>query len=285
MVTGDFLYAVVLVAIGLVLGVLLVLPIGGADVPIVISLLNAFTGLAVAASGLVLANVLLLIAGTLVGASGTILTMAMAKAMGRTVTGIVFGAFRAHVAGGPTGGASDRPVRTMSEGDVAILLDYAQRVVIVPGYGLAVAGAHHAAAELAEVLKGRGVDVVFGIHPVAGRMPGHMNVLLAEANVPYDALVEMDEVNPRFKTTDLVLVVGANDVVNPAAKTSPGSPIYGMPILTVADAQQVVFLKRSLNPGFAGIENELFYDPKVSIVLGDAKHTLTKLLSTVKANA
>ncbi|KQZ83266.1 NAD(P) transhydrogenase subunit beta [Microbacterium sp. Root166] len=284
-VTGDFLYAVVLVAIGLVLGVLLVLPIGGADVPIVISLLNAFTGLAVAASGLVLANVLLLIAGTLVGASGTILTMAMAKAMGRTVTGIVFGAFRAHVAGGPAGGASDRPVRTMSEGDVAILLDYAQRVVIVPGYGLAVAGAHHAAAELAEVLKGRGVDVVFGIHPVAGRMPGHMNVLLAEANVPYDALVEMDEVNPRFKTTDLVLVVGANDVVNPAAKTSPGSPIYGMPILTVADAQQVVFLKRSLNPGFAGIENELFYDPKVSIVLGDAKHTLTKLLSTVKSTA
>lgn len=284
-VTGDFLYAVVLVVIGLVLGVLLVLPIGGADVPIVISLLNAFTGLAVAASGLVLANVLLLIAGTLVGASGTILTMAMAKAMGRTVTGIVFGAFRAHVAGGPAGGASDRPVRTMSEGDVAILLDYAQRVVIVPGYGLAVAGAHHAAAELAEVLKGRGVDVVFGIHPVAGRMPGHMNVLLAEANVPYDALVEMDEVNPRFKTTDLVLVVGANDVVNPAAKTSPGSPIYGMPILTVADAQQVVFLKRSLNPGFAGIENELFYDPKVSIVLGDAKHTLTKLLSTVKSTA
>ena len=284
-VTGDFLYAVVLVAIGLVLGVLLVLPIGGADVPIVISLLNAFTGLAVAASGLVLANVLLLIAGTLVGASGTILTMAMAKAMGRTVTGIVFGAFRAHVAGGPAGGASDRPVRTMSEGDVAILLDYAQRVVIVPGYGLAVAGAHHAAAELAEVLKGRGVDVVFGIHPVAGRMPGHMNVLLAEANVPYDALVEMDEVNPRFKTTDLVLVVGANDVVNPAAKTSPGSPIYGMPILNVADAQQVVFLKRSLNPGFAGLENELFYDPKDSIVLGDAQHTLTKLLSTVKSAA
>ena len=283
--TGDSMFAYLLAAVGLILGVLLVLPIGGADVPIVISLLNAFTGLAVAASGLVLANVLLLIAGTLVGASGTILTMAMAKAMGRTVTGIVFGAFRALAAGGTGDGAGDRPVRTMDADDVAILLDYSQRVVIVPGYGLAVAGAHHAAAELAEVLQSRGVDVVFGIHPVAGRMPGHMNVLLAEANVPYESLVEMDEVNPRFKTTDLVLVVGANDVVNPAAKTSPGSPIYGMPILTVGDAQQVVFLKRSLNPGFAGIENELFYDPKVSIVLGDAKHTLTKLLSTVKMTA
>lgn len=284
-VTGSALWAFLLAAVGLALGVLLVLPIGGADVPIVISLLNAFTGLAVAASGLVLANVLLLIAGTLVGASGTILTIAMAKAMGRTVTGIVFGAFRAQVAGGAVGDAGDRPVRTMDADDVAILLDYAQRVVIVPGYGLAVAGAHHAAAELAELLTSRGVDVVFGIHPVAGRMPGHMNVLLAEANVPYESLVEMDEVNPRFKTTDLVLVVGANDVVNPAAKTSPGSPIYGMPILTVGDAQQVVFLKRSLNPGFAGIENELFYDPKVSIVLGDAKQTLTKILATVKTNA
>jgi NAD(P) transhydrogenase subunit beta len=283
--TGDTLFAFLLSAIGLVLGVLLVLPIGGADVPIVISLLNAFTGLAVAASGLVLANVLLLIAGTLVGASGTILTMAMAKAMGRTVTGIVFGAFRSHAAAIAGAGANDRPVRTMEADDVAILLDYAQRVVIVPGYGLAVAGAHHAAAELAEILSARGVDVVFGIHPVAGRMPGHMNVLLAEANVPYEALIEMDEVNPRFKTTDLVLVVGANDVVNPAAKTSPGSPIYGMPILTVGDAKQVVFLKRSLNPGFAGIENELFYDPKVSIVLGDAKATLTKILSTVKTSA
>lgn len=285
-VTGAPAFAYGLLAVGLVLGVLLVLPIGGADVPIVISLLNAFTGLAVAASGLVLGNVLLLIAGTLVGASGTILTMAMAKAMGRTVTGIVFGAFRTPASAGADGGAArDRPVRTMGTDDVAILLDYAQRVVIVPGYGLAVAGAHHAAAELAEVLRSRGVDVVFGIHPVAGRMPGHMNVLLAEANVPYDALVEMDDVNPRFKTTDLVLVVGANDVVNPAAKTSPGSPIYGMPILTVGDAQQIVFLKRSLNPGFAGIDNELFFDPKVSIVLGDAKATLTKLLSTVKTSA
>ncbi|HWI31043.1 MAG TPA: NAD(P)(+) transhydrogenase (Re/Si-specific) subunit beta [Microbacterium sp.] len=283
-VTGDILFAYALLAVGMLLGVLLVLPIGGADVPIVISLLNAFTGLAVAASGLVLGNVLLLIAGTLVGASGTILTMAMAKAMGRTVTGIVFGAFTA-VASTTHGAADDRPIRTMDADDVAILLEYAQTIVIVPGYGLAVAQAHHAAAELADLLREGGADVVFGIHPVAGRMPGHMNVLLAEANVPYEALVEMDEVNGRFKATDLVLVVGANDVVNPAAKTSPGSPIYGMPILEVADAKQIVFLKRSLNPGFAGIENELFYDPKVSIVLGDAKATLSKVLASVKSPA
>ena len=282
--TGEILFAYALLAVGMLLGVLLVLPIGGADVPIVISLLNAFTGLAVAASGLVLGNVLLLIAGTLVGASGTILTMAMAKAMGRTVTGIVFGAFTA-VASGAQGAADDRPIRTMDADDVAILLEYAQSIVIVPGYGLAVAQAHHAAAELAELLRDRGADVVFGIHPVAGRMPGHMNVLLAEANVPYEALVEMDEVNGRFKATDLVLVIGANDVVNPAAKTSPGSPIYGMPILEVADARQIVFLKRSLNPGFAGIENELFFDPKVAIVLGDAKATLSKVLAGVKAPA
>lgn len=283
-VTGDILFAYALLAVGMLLGVLLVMPIGGADVPIVISLLNAFTGLAVAASGLVLGNVLLLIAGTLVGASGTILTMAMAKAMGRTVTGIVFGAFTA-VASGTSAAADDRPIRTMDPDDVAILLEYAQTIVIVPGYGLAVAQAHHAAAELADLLRERGADVVFGIHPVAGRMPGHMNVLLAEANVPYESLVEMDEINGRFKATDLVLVIGANDVVNPAAKTSPGSPIYGMPILEVADARQIVFLKRSLNPGFAGIENELFYDPKVAIVLGDAKATLSKVLAGVKAPA
>jgi NAD(P) transhydrogenase subunit beta len=282
-VTGSLLYAAVLLGIGLVTGVLFVLPIGGADVPIVISLLNAFTGLAVAGSGVVLSNVLLLIAGTLVGASGTILTMSMATAMGRSVTGIVFGAFRPARKGGPDAGNADRPVRTVTPEDVAILLEYSSRIVIVPGYGLAVAQAHHAAAELAELLTARGADVVFGIHPVAGRMPGHMNVLLAEANVPYESLVEMDVVNTQFKSTDLVLVIGANDVVNPAAKSSPGSPIYGMPILNVAEAKQVVFLKRSLNPGFAGIENELFFDPKVSIALGDAKATLTQLLAAMKA--
>ena len=258
------------------------LPVGGADVPIVISLLNAFTGLAVAASGLVLGTCCCVVAGTLVGASGTILTMAMAAAMGRGVTGIMFGAFR----GGSTAGSttqSDRPVRSSTTEDVAMLLGYAQRVVIVPGYGLAVAQGQHTIAELATALEARGIEVVFGIHPVAGRMPGHMNVLLAEANVPYESLKELDEVNPEFKNTDVALVVGANDVVNPAAKTSPGSPIYGMPILEVGDAAQVVFLKRSMRPGFAGIENELLYDPKTTLLFGDAKDSLTKVLGAVKA--
>jgi NAD(P) transhydrogenase subunit beta len=275
-------WAIAVLLLGLVAGLLLVLPVGGADVPIVISLLNAFTGIAVAASGIVLGNVLLVVAGTLVGASGTILTQVMAAAMGRSVAGIMFGAFR----GGSTAGSttvSDRPVRSSSAEDVAVLLGYAQRVVIVPGYGLAVAQGQHTIAELATTLEARGVDVVFGIHPVAGRMPGHMNVLLAEANVPYESLRELDEVNPEFKNTDVVLVVGANDVVNPAAKTTAGSPIYGMPILEVGDAAQVVFLKRSMRPGFAGIENELLYDPKTTLLFGDAKDSLTKVLGAVKA--
>ncbi len=280
--SGSVWWAVVLLLLGLAAGLLLVLPVGGADVPIVISLLNAFTGIAVAASGIVLGNVLLVVAGTLVGASGTILTQVMAAAMGRSVVGIMFGAFR----GGSTAGSttlSERPVRSSSPDDVAVLLGYAQRVVIVPGYGLAVAQGQHAVAELATALEARGVDVVFGIHPVAGRMPGHMNVLLAEANVPYESLRELDEVNPEFKNTDVVLVVGANDVVNPAAKTTPGSPIYGMPILEVGDAAQVVFLKRSMRPGFAGIENELLYDQKTTLLFGDAKESLTRLLGAVKA--
>jgi NAD(P) transhydrogenase subunit beta len=274
--------AVLLGLAGLAVGVFLVLPVGGADVPIVISLLNAFTGLTVAAGGFVLGNTLLLVAGTLVGASGTILTRLMAAAMGRSVVGILFGALK----GGSTAGSttvSDRPVASVGPDDVAILLNYAQKVIIVPGYGLAVAQAQHTLRELAEVLEAKGIEVLYGIHPVAGRMPGHMNVLLAEANVPYEALKEMDEVNPEFKTTDVVLVVGANDVVNPAAKTSPGAPIYGMPILEVSDAQQVIFLKRSMRPGFAGIENELLYDPKTSLLFGDAKDSLTKVLSAVKA--
>jgi NAD(P) transhydrogenase subunit beta len=266
---------------GLTVGMFLVLPVGGADVPIVISLLNAFTGLTVAAGGFVLGNTLLLVAGTLVGASGTILTRLMAAAMGRSVAGILFGALK----GGSTAGStavSDRPVKSVSPDDVAILLNYAQKVIVVPGYGLAVAQAQHTIRELAAVLEDRGVEVLYGIHPVAGRMPGHMNVLLAEANVPYEALKEMDEVNPEFKTTDVVLVVGANDVVNPAAKTTPGAPIYGMPILEVSEAQQVIFLKRSMRPGFAGIENELLYDPKTSLLFGDAKDSLTKVLGAVK---
>ncbi|WP_284987444.1 NAD(P)(+) transhydrogenase (Re/Si-specific) subunit beta [Arthrobacter sp. fls2-241-R2A-172] len=275
-------WAVVLLVLGLGAGVLLVLPVGGADVPIVISFLNAFTGLAVAASGLVLGNVLLVVAGTLVGASGTILTRAMASAMGRSVAGIMFGAFK----GGSTAGSttvSERPVRSSSAEDIAVLLGYAQRVIIVPGYGLAVAQGQHTAAELALALEARGIDVDFAIHPVAGRMPGHMNVLLAEANVPYESLKEMSDINSEFKTTDVALVVGANDVVNPAAKTTAGSPIYGMPILEVADARQVVFLKRSMRPGFAGVENELLYEPQTTLLFGDAKDSLTKVLGAVKA--
>jgi NAD(P) transhydrogenase subunit beta len=280
--TGSLPLAVLLLVLGLAAGILLVLPVGGADVPIVISLLNAFTGLAVAASGLVLGNVLLVVAGTLVGASGTILTRAMAAAMGRSVAGILFGAFR----GGSTAGStavSERPVRSSSAEDVAVLLGYAQRVIIVPGYGLAVAQGQHTAAELALALESRGIEVDFAIHPVAGRMPGHMNVLLAEANVPYESLKEMGEINPEFKTADVALVVGANDVVNPAAKTSSGSPIYGMPILEVADARQVVFLKRSMRPGFAGIENDLLYEPQTSLLFGDAKDSLAQVLGAVKA--
>lgn len=282
MATGSTALAVALLVLGLVAGALLVLPVGGADVPIVISLLNAFTGLAVAASGVVLGNVLLVVAGTLVGASGTILTRAMAAAMGRSVAGILFGAFR----GGSTAGStvvSERPVRSSSPEDVAVLLGYAQHVIIVPGYGLAVAQGQHTAAELAQALEARGITVEFAIHPVAGRMPGHMNVLLAEANVPYESLKEMGEINGEFKTADVALVVGANDVVNPAARTSPGSPIYGMPILEVSAARQVVFLKRSMRPGFAGIENELLYEPQTSLLFGDAKESLAQVLGAVKA--
>ncbi|MGH3510399.1 MAG: NAD(P)(+) transhydrogenase (Re/Si-specific) subunit beta [Nocardioidaceae bacterium] len=276
------LLAVVLCLVGLALGVLLVLPVGGADVPIVISLLNAFTGLTVAAGGYVLSNTLLLVGGTLVGASGTFLTLLMAGAMGRSVSNILFGALK----GGSTLGSaevSDRPVRSGGPQDVAILLNYAHRVIIVPGYGLAVAQAQHTLRELVDELGKRGITTDYAIHPVAGRMPGHMNVLLAEAQVPYEQLKEMDQINGEFKQTDVVLVVGANDVVNPAAKTTPGAPIYGMPILNADEAQQVVFLKRSMRPGFAGIENELLFDPKTTLLFGDAKDSLTKLLSALKA--
>lgn len=270
-----------LAVLSLVFGVLFVLPVGGADVPIVISLLNACTGLAVAASGYVLNNVLLLIAGTLVGASGTLLTSLMAKAMGRPLTSTLFGAFSGTTAGG-AGPGSDRPVRSSSPNDVAIMLGYANKVILVPGYGLAVAQAQSTLRELADLLTERGITVDYAIHPVAGRMPGHMNVLLAEANVPYEQLKEMDEINPDFSSTDVVLVVGANDVVNPAARTDKSAPIYGMPILDVDAAQQVVFLKRSMRPGFAGIENELLYDPKTTLLFGDAKDSLTKVVTSLK---
>ena len=272
----------ILAGLSLLFGVLFVLPVGGADVPIVISLLNAFTGLTVAASGYVLEATLLIIAGTLVGASGTILTRLMAEAMGRPIFGILFGAFTATPQASAAGGEA-RPVKSGTPDDVAILLNYARRVVIVPGFGLAVAQAQHTVRELADLLTARGIDVAYGIHPVAGRMPGHMNVLLAEANVPYEQLSEMDEVNPTFPQTDVALIIGANDVVNPAAKTTPGCPIYGMPILDVAQAGNVIFLKRSMRPGFAGIENELLFDPKTTLLFGDAKASLTKVVGALKA--
>jgi len=276
------LLGIALCLVGLAFGLLLVLPVGGADVPIVISLLNAFTGLTVAAGGYLLSNTLLLVGGTLVGASGTFLTLLMANAMGRSVANIMFGALK----GGSTlggGEASDRPVKSAGPEDVAILLNFAERVIIVPGYGLAVAQAQHTLRELVDLLIKRGIKVDYAIHPVAGRMPGHMNVLLAEAQVPYDQLVEMDDINGEFKHTDVVLVVGANDVVNPAAKTTPGAPIYGMPILNADEAHQIVFLKRSMRPGFAGIENELLFDPKTTLLFGDAKDSLGKLLKAVEA--
>jgi H+-translocating NAD(P) transhydrogenase subunit beta len=280
-VAGSPIFAIVLGVLALVLGVLLVLPVGGADVPIVISLLNAFTGLAVAASGYLLGNTLLLVAGTLVGAAGSLLTRLMAQAMGRRVTTILFGALGG---GSSTLGATDestRPVKSAGADDIAVLLGYARRVVIIPGYGLAVAQAQHALRELADTLTARGIEVIYAIHPVAGRMPGHMNVLLAEANVPYDQQVEMAQVNPEFKATDVALVVGANDVVNPAARKAYGSPIAGMPILDADEAKAVVFLKRSMRPGFAGIENELLYNPKTTLLFGDAKDSLTKLVAAV----
>ena len=273
---------IVIGLVGLLIGVLLVLPVGGADVPIVISLLNAFTGLTVAAGGYVLGNTLLLVAGTLVGAAGTFLTLLMASAMGRSVANILFGALK----GGSTlggGEASDRPVRSVTPEDAAIMLAYADRVIIIPGYGLAVAQAQHTLRELVDLLNERGGEVDYAIHPVAGRMPGHMNVLLAEAQVPYEELKEMDEINGDFKDTDVVLVVGANDVVNPAAKTTPGAPIYGMPILNADEARQVIFMKRSMRPGFAGIENELLFEERTALLFGDAKDSMGKLLNAVKA--
>jgi NAD(P) transhydrogenase subunit beta len=279
-VTGNLLWASALLVLSLGAGLLLVFPVGGADVPIVISLLNAFTGIAVAESGIVLENVLLVVAGTLVGASGTILTMAMAKAMGRGVTGILFGAFK----GGSTAGStevSDRPVRSSSAEDVAVQLGYAQNVVIVPGYGLAVAQGQHTIAELATALEDRGVHVVFGIHPVAGRMPGHMNVLLAEAKVPYDIVLEMDEINDDLADTDVVLVIGANDTVNPAAAEDPGSPIAGMPVLRVWEARNVVIFKRSMASGYAGVANPLFYRDNAQMLFGDAKERVQDILAAL----
>ena len=267
-----------------VFGILFVLPIGGADMPVVISLLNAFTGLAAAATGFELENNVLIVSGMLVGASGTFLTIMMGRAMNRSVANVLFGAFGqlAPPAPGAAAGGDDSQVRSTTVDDVAVMLGYAHKVVIVPGYGMAVAQAQHDVRALADLLETRGVEVSYAIHPVAGRMPGHMNVLLAEANVPYPQLKEMEEANAEFPRTDVALVIGANDVVNPDARNNPGSPIYGMPILNVDSAQQVVVLKRSMNPGFAGIENPLFLNPKTVMLFGDAKESIEKLATAVK---
>jgi H+-translocating NAD(P) transhydrogenase subunit beta len=267
-----------------IFGVLFVLPIGGADMPVVISLLNAFTGLAAAATGFELESNVLIVSGMLVGASGTLLTMMMGRAMNRSITNVLFGAFGKVTAEAAAVAAGDGGnVRSATPEDVAVMLAYAHKVVFVPGYGLAVAQAQHDVRQLADLLDSKGVEVSYAIHPVAGRMPGHMNVLLAEANVPYTQLKAMDEANPEFSRTDVAVVVGANDVVNPDARANKGSPIYGMPILNVDDAQAVVVLKRSMNPGFAGIENPLFYNPKTVMLFGDAKESIVKLIQAVKS--
>ena len=280
------LWLVLLLAGALVFGVMLVLPIGGADMPVVISFLNAFTGLAAASTGFVLDNTALIIGGTLVGASGTLLTVLMSRAMNRSLANVLFGAFGAVAPAAAAAGTPEsdgKMIREITAEDAAVMLAYANQVMVVPGYGLAVAQAQHATRELADVLEQRGVRVKYAIHPVAGRMPGHMNVLLAEANVPYPQLYDMEDANPEFARTDVALVIGANDVTNPAARSNPESPLYGMPILDVDQAKNVVVLKRSMNPGFAGIDNELYYNGKTAMLFGDAKESVEKLLTGVKA--
>jgi H+-translocating NAD(P) transhydrogenase subunit beta len=281
--TNHLLFGVML-AVAIVLGLVLVTPIGGADMPVVISLMNSLTGLAAALTGFVLSNELLIVAGALVGASGTVLTQLMAKAMNRPISNVLWGTFGAQTAGGmelPPGAT----VREISVDDAAVLMTYSQRVVIVPGYGLAVAQAQHQLRELSDLLLGAGVQVKYAIHPVAGRMPGHMNVLLAEADVAYSEVFEMDAINGEFPSTDVVLVVGANDITNPSAREDPGSAIYGMPILNVDYAQHIIVLKRSMRPGFAGIDNPLYYNPKTAMLFGDAKDSIQKLVTATKAVA
>ena len=280
--TGSELHLYVLFAAALVYGILFVLPIGGADMPVVISLLNSFTGLAAAFGGFLYGNQVMLTGGILVGSAGTLLTLVMCKAMNRPLFNVIFGAF----GGGTEAAGESGPqgnVREVGPSDLAVQLNYSKKVIIVPGYGLAVAQAQHVIKELETILEERGVEVTYAIHPVAGRMPGHMNVLLAESNVEYDKLKEMEDINPEFAQTDVVLVVGANDVVNPAAKTDPSSPIYGMPILDVENAKACIVNKRSMKPGYAGIENELFFRDKTQMLFGDAKKVLTELVTELKA--
>lgn len=284
--TGSALHPAMfyaMIVVGLAVGVLIVVPIGGADMPVVISLLNSYAGLASSATGFALQNNVLIIAGALDGASGFLLSILMSKAMNRSFTNVLFGAFGG---GDSTAGTSadlgDKSVRSILLEDAAVQLAYARNVIVVPGYGMAVAQAQHQVRELEELIEKRGGEVKYAIHPVAGRMPGHMNVLLAEAGVAYDKLFDMDEINDQFSRADVCLVIGANDVVNPAAKNDPSSPIHGMPILNAEAAQSIIVMKRSMNPGFAGIENELFYNPKCAILFGDAKSSLTKLVNEVK---
>lgn len=275
-----------MVVISLILGVLLVIPIGGADMPVVVSLLNSYSGMAACAAGFVLSNYALIITGSLVGASGLILTQIMCKAMNRSLANVMFGAFGggdgAPAAGASSNGKASVTVQGYDPEDAAMVLESANLAIIVPGYGLAVAQAQHNVRELADLLEEKGVEVKYAIHPVAGRMPGHMNVLLAEANVPYDKLVEMDSINPEFDRADVAIVIGANDVTNPAAKNDQASPIYGMPILEVEKAKSVIFMKRSMAAGFAGVQNELFYLPKTMMLFGDAKDTVVNLVGCLK---
>jgi H+-translocating NAD(P) transhydrogenase subunit beta len=280
----DTVIFLTLVALSLVLGVLFVLPIGGADTPVVISLLNSFSGIAASAAGFVLMNNMLIIAGALVGASGIILTELMCRAMNRTLVNVLFSAFGSSktATAGTDEGTGDRTVRSIDAEQGAMMLGYARSVVIIPGYGMAVAQAQHAVRELSDQLERLGVEVKYAIHPVAGRMPGHMNVLLAEANVPYTQLYDMDDINPEFERTDVALVIGANDVVNPAAKTNSSSPIYGMPILEVDKAQHTIVIKRGMSAGFSGVENELFYKNKTMMLFGGAKDAITQLVASIK---
>jgi len=280
--TNPEMWVYILLGLSLAYGVLFVLPIGGADMPVVISLLNSFTGMAAAFGGFLYGNMAMLTGGILVGSAGTILTVVMCNAMNRSLTAVIFGAFGSGGATAAAGSGEQKSYKQTNPSDLAVLLNYSSKVIIVPGYGLAVAQAQHVVHEMEQLLESRGVEVKYAIHPVAGRMPGHMNVLLAESNVEYDKLVEMEDINPEFATTDVVLVLGANDVVNPAAKEDPSSPIYGMPILTVEDAKHTIVNKRSMNVGYAGIDNDLFYREKTSMLFGDAKKVLTELVSELK---
>lgn len=280
---NSYTFLIVLFVFALLYGVLFVLPIGGADMPVVISLLNSFTGVAAAFGGFLYSNQVMLTGGILVGSAGTLLTIVMCNAMNRPLSNVIFGAFGGSSASAASGDESKGSIKDISITDLAVLMNYSKKVVIVPGYGLAVAQAQHVIHEIEQILESKGVEVKYAIHPVAGRMPGHMNVLLAESSVEYDKLVEMEEINPEFSTTDVVLVVGANDVVNPAAKTDPSSPIYGMPILDVENASHIIVNKRSMNAGYAGIDNILFYDAKTSMLFGDAKSVLTQLANELKS--